>query len=235
MKATDQFKPCLLNEKGLNLQAVFNINELPEEIIKHLKTEHSTLEDYQQLILIGHGGNFLWQSMQQYPSGSTNPIDEYSIKTVNKWFTVNYPENNAKLIYPGKYTIALQTLGTLAGWHHVSPFMVGINTEWGSWYAYRAVLLTDTRFKVTQAIKSSSPCSACENKVCIEHCPPNACKSGSLNMDACIDYRKSKGSKCRETCLARINCPVASEHSYSEQQINYHYSVSMKTIETYNY
>jgi len=235
MNTTDQFKPSMLNEKGLNLQAVFNINELPEEIIKHLEAQHSTIKDYLQLILIGHGGKTLWQSIQQRPPISINPIDEHSVNTVNKWFSANYPDNKAKLLYPGEHPIGLQTLGTLAGWHHSSPFMVGINAEWGSWYAYRAALLTDTRFKATQAIKSNSPCKGCESKVCIEHCPANACDNDSFNMNACMTYRKAEGSKCRETCLARISCPVASEHRYSEQQINYHYAVSMKTIETYNY
>ena len=224
-----------LNAKGLNLQAVFNINELPEEIIKHLETEHPTLKNYQQLILLGHAGKTLWQSLQKPLPASIDPIEEHSIKTVNEWFTSKYPENNAKLIYPGKHPISLQTLGTLAGWHHTSPFLVGINKKWGTWYAYRAVLLTDTQFKATQAIKTSPPCNTCQNKACIEHCPANACDSHLFNMNACIAYRKSEGSKCRDTCLARISCPVASEHRYSEQQINYHYAASMKTIETYNY
>lgn len=225
----------MLNEKGLNLQAVFNINEMPDDMIKHLKAEHVSLKSYQQLILIGHGGKTLWQSINQSPPTSIDPIDEYSSNTVNEWFKANYPENNATLIYPGKHAIGLQALGTLAGWHHSSPFMVGINAEWGSWYAYRAVLLTDTQFSTTQTIVAPSPCDTCESKVCIDECPPNACSTGSLNMDTCIRYRTTENSKCRETCLARISCPVASEHRYSTQQINYHYGVSMKTIETYNY
>ncbi len=233
MSVMDQLKPCLLNKRGLNLQAVFNIHELPDSIIKHLEAEHSTLKDYQQLILIGHGGRALWESMPPLSATSTDPIDEYSADTVNKWFTANYPDHNATLIYPGEQIIGLQTLGILAGWHHTSPFMVGINTVWGSWYAYRAVLLTDTQLEVTQVNKSPSPCSTCTNKPCIEHCPANACDNGSFNMDACIHYRKSENSKCSETCLARIICPVASEHRYSKQQMSYHYSASMKIIEKY--
>jgi len=240
MKKAVSFNPCMLNEQGLNLQAVFNIKELPEEIIKQLEAECSTLKNCQQLILIGHGGQSLWQSVQPNLLTSANPIDEHSVETVNKWFTANYSDNNSKIIYPDKHSVSsqaldLQTLGSLAGWHHTSPFMVGINREWGPWFAYRVALLTDTQFNISQASKSSSPCSTCESKVCIDHCPANACKSGSLNLETCISYRKSENSQCRETCLARVSCPVASEHRYSKEQIKYHYAVSMKTIEAYNY
>ena len=233
MNASDPFKPDLLNERGLNLQAVFNIHDLPESTIKYLEAEHSTLKDYQQLVLIGHGGKALWESMQTFSASATNPIDEYSVKAIREWFKANYPEHKAMIIYPGEHAIGLQTLGVLAGWHHASPFMVGINTEWGSWYAYRAVLLTDTQFEVTQANKKPSPCHSCESKICIEKCPANACDNGSFNMDACIQYRKADRSKCSETCIARISCPVASEHRYSKEQMSYHYSASMKIIEQY--
>ena len=235
MPSEHHLKSPMLNNKGLNLQAVFNINELPDNVIRQLEAECLTLKEYQQLILIGHGGTTLWQSIQSSIQQSTDPIDEYSVKTVNEWFTNNYPEHNATLIYPGEHLIGLQTLGTLAGWHHTSPFMVGINAEWGSWYAYRAVLLTDTQFEPTQVINTSSPCNTCESKVCIKQCPANACSIDSFNMDACIHYRKSEDSKCKETCLARISCPVASKHRYSEPQLSYHYSASLKTIESLDF
>lgn len=223
------FDTGLLDNAGLNRQAVFNIEDIPKELSV---PESQSDRPYRQLILIGHAGTKLWERVKQSGIDSENPIDDFTIQTVERWFSSILPGNEYRIIYPGNQAIGLQRLGELAGWHNPSPFMVGIDREWGTWFAYRAVVLADTRFAPTRRIESQSPCTACKDRVCVSSCPGGAL-SGGFNPGKCVAYRKEAGSGCRETCLARLSCPVGSAHRYSDEQIRHSYSRSLQVIEKY--
>jgi len=220
-----------LIEKGLNLIAVFNLCDLDRDSLSHLEKNCSQLSHYRQLILVAHGGKKMWETLQKSNIKSDNPVDDFSIQTLEQFFLKNYPECKYEFLYPNNQSIGLQNLWTLAGWHHSSPFKVGINQEWGSWFAYRAVLLTDSNFELTETNEKPSPCQKCQEKNCINNCPANALDAGEFRFKLCIAYRKKENSLCRDNCLARYSCPVAQEHRYGDDQIHYHYSVSMKMIE----
>ena len=126
-----------------------------------------------------------------------------------------------------------QRLGALAGWHHASPFWVGVDADLGSWFAYRAVLLLDTALPVTPRREAGSPCAGCVDKPCISACPAGALASeqtGGWRLHACLDWRKQPGSSCLDRCLARNACPVGERYRYADQQIAYHYLHSMRHI-----
>jgi epoxyqueuosine reductase len=223
-----------LSEKGLNLLSIFNTADLPSDIITHLVNENFTPNNYTQLILMGHGGRNLWASLPNQYHMQDHPIDNFTINTIKQWFLDEYPNANYRINYPITQSIDLIALGKLAGWHHESPFLVGVNNAWGPWFAYRAVILANTNFEITKSTNTPSPCSTCSSKPCIKNCPADACDNGTLDLNKCINYRKSTHSLCSKTCIARISCPIATKHSYSEQQINYHYSVSLETIKEHD-
>ena len=225
------FKPEYLNNCGLNIQSVFNIKDLPVHSLDALDQYNSNTHKFKQLILIGHLGQNLWQSLHKKTAYTEHPIDDHTVKSIDQYFNTYYAENCYEVIYPGDVVIGLQQLGIEAGWHNASPFKVGINEQWGSWFAYRAVILTDTNFETTDKINRKSPCPSCTSKICISSCPASALDNSEFNFDACIEYRKGSSSRCKNTCLARVSCPVGHEYKYSDEQINYHYCVSMKTIE----
>lgn len=223
-----------LAEKGLNLQAVFNIDKLPSEILSRLTELVDDLGDYQRLILFAHGGKLLWEKLNELPQSADDPIDAYSESQIRQYFSKAHPAASIRFLYPGNDPVQLQALGELAGWHFKSPFMVGINDIWGSWYAYRAVVLTDIDVPCLSSPPGEqvyrSPCGKCEDKPCFEACPPKAVSESGLDMSLCISYRKSEYSECKVTCLARVACPIATEHRYSDEQIQYHYQQSLDTI-----
>ncbi|TCV89061.1 hypothetical protein [Sulfurirhabdus autotrophica] len=225
------FHPAIFNQAGLNLQAIFNLDQLPPEMLIQLDEPEKVSDKYRQLILLGHGGKAMWASLQASGIQSENPVDDFTVRTIADYFSRDFPDCGYALIYPGIRLIGLQSLGKLAGWHHSSPLKVGINAAWGTWFAYRAVVLADTNFKPTSPLQGVSPCNSCQHKVCIDHCPASALADGVLNFQKCVDYRKQPASKCKTTCLARVSCPVASDHRYCDEQIRYHYGLSMKTIE----
>ena len=223
-----------LNSQGLNLQAVFQLENLPKEVLDALE-KVITLDSYRQLILLGHGGRTLWDRVEPQLNLSDEPIDDYSKQVTKTLLERQYPNRNYEVIYPSKNggAIGLQRLGELAGWHFDSPFRVGINDQWGSWFAYRAAVLTDTNFEPTKLAQWSSPCIECETQECIQTCPADAISFEKILLNQCLDYRMAEESDCSDRCLARMACPIAKAHQYSLKQIQYHYGRSFKTLLKY--
>lgn len=224
MSERSPFPDSLLNENGLNRQAIFDVVDLPAEIRSQLKTESG------QLILVGHGGRLLWERVQAAGQSSSNPIDDFAVAIIQRWFADFLPGQHYQILYPGDQIIGLQALGKLAGWHQPSPFMVGIDSEWGSWFAYRAVVLADTNFQPTLAVDRNRPCDSCPSKDCVINCPAGALDDAEFSLNKCLAYRKLPDAKCHFTCLARVSCPVGSEHQYSAEQLHHTYSISLRYI-----
>jgi epoxyqueuosine reductase len=216
-----------LNAQGLNLQAVFNVAELPHDVVAALPLAQEA--PYRQLLLIGHRGGLLWQQLNAAGMEGEHPIDSFSRAHISAWLERWQPDSRYCFVYPGPTSVGLQRLGSLAGWHHPSPFMVGIHAGWGSWFAYRAVVLADTHLASTAPLASASPCDSCASRVCVSQCPAQALTNG-FNLAACLDYRRQPDSACQDRCMARNSCPVGEENRYSDAQISYHYGRSMKLI-----
>ena len=229
----DISKTNSLINSGLNLQCVFNLTKVPQQILSTLASQIENFQQYRQLILIGHGGKTLWEQVQRANIKSNDPIDHFSTQVLEQFFATEHPRNTYKIIYPGAPLVPLQELGQMAGWHHPSPLRIGINQDWGLWYAYRLLVLTDTDFEATEIKTSPSPCDTCEQKPCISTCRGKALDTGKLEFERCMHYRLQEDSACANTCIARTRCPVKKEHQYTQEQINYHYARSLHTLRKY--
>lgn len=218
-----------LNAAGLNRQHVFDLDDLPPEISAPLNVQ--THE--RQLILIGHGGRQLWNRIQSAGMNGPDPIDDYTTRSVQHWFAARSPHTRYRILYPGTGPIGLQALGKLAGWHAPSPFMVGIDTQWGSWYAYRAVVLADSNFCPSVAVQCHSPCATCKNPPCLAACPADALTEKRFDFQRCATYRLQTDSACALGCLARQACPVGAEHRYDTAQITHSYRRSLAFLHQY--
>lgn len=234
MENFQTFEHSLLDSVGLNRQAVFNLDALPADIAASVAASCTPGRSYRQLILIAHVGRRLWECVTAQGIRSDDPIDDFTVQTVKQWFAQSFAQNAYEILYPGTQAIGLQRLGQLAGWHHASPFMVGIDSEWGSWYAYRALVVADTRFEPSTPINRVHPCQTCDHRTCVASCPAGALDGEQFDLVKCIDHRKREGSSCKATCLARISCPVGSEHRYCDEQIRHSYIGSLRAIERYS-
>jgi epoxyqueuosine reductase len=227
MSEHQSFPGEALNAVGLNRQAVFDVASLPEPIRSTLGTTSG------QLILIGHAGKQLWQAVQAAGIAGSDPIDDFTIATLQHWFADFLPGHSYQILYPGEHPVGLQALGKLAGWHQPSPFMLGIDSEWGTWYAYRAAILADSNFLPSTPVDRNNPCASCQDKPCITHCPAGALDGEQFSLNKCISYRRQADSPCQFTCLARISCPVGLEHRYDEAQLRHTYAISLQAIRQY--
>lgn len=218
-----------LDAVGLNLQAIFDLAGLPSELLAALRKTHE-VSRFRQLILIGHGGRQLWESITASGIAGADPVDSFTRDALTRWFSAHHPDATYAFAYPGDITVDLQRLGTLAGWHHPSPFGVGINAQWGSWFAYRAAVLADTALPATPTTQGISPCTTCSEHPCIAACPADALTGGRISLVKCLAYRGQPDSHCRDTCVARESCPVAPQHRYVEEQLKHCYGRSLESI-----
>jgi epoxyqueuosine reductase len=184
---------------------------------------------FSQLLVFGHGGTRLWRECDLV---GPDPIDAFSRRAVEAMlermgctaYRILFPADN-------QVQIDLQGLGRKLGWHHDSPLGTGINSEYGTWFAYRVVVATNTRFLLSETAESESPCESCIDKPCVSACPVGAVRAtAGFDLETCLQERLRPQSPCRYQCLARLACPVGTRHQYSKDQIRYHYGHSLETI-----
>lgn len=224
----------ILFERGLLLRGVLAINTLPSGVRAAIDAAGPGLLDHRQLLVFGHAGPRMWRALreaQPEPWTSADPVDEFSLATVRAHLEDELGVSRWAPVYPGPALIPLQELGTLLGWHHPSPLLVGISEAFGTWFAYRAVVVADTDLPLTPpAGPSTSPCSTCVEKPCLSACLGVALTTGTLSLDRCTTFRVSEASPCALRCPAREACPIGAEHRYDADQIGYHYGASLATI-----
>lgn len=223
------FPAGFLNVAGINRQHVFELAALPTDIA-------ATLGDtagLRQLILLGHGGRRLWECVKASGIDGPDPIDDYCVHTVRRWFAEHLPGRRFRIAYPGSTPVGLQGLGKLAGWHHASPFMVGIDGEWGSWFAYRAAVLADTDFCPFLPVDRRHPCLDCPDQPCLAACPAEAL-NGGFALGKCLAYRRQPESACQFTCQARLACPLGTAHRYDEELLRHSYGRSLQTLRQFS-
>lgn len=235
-----------LQEWGLNLVHSFKLNELPEPIYfslsSHVSDAGGDINRYQRLVLIAHGGRKLWQRFNQEAGVGENPLDQMC---VDAWQSVMSGEDfrrvEYEILYPTSEPLAscgvsLAELGSLAGWQQKSPLGIGIHPEFGLWSAIRLLVLVDGDSvwpddnDGSEAQKSPSICDSCVDRPCLSSCPAGATDFQEFDVPACIAFRQTDASPCEQTCLSRLACPVAKEHSYSKVQLNYHYAYSLQMV-----
>ncbi|MEN9904156.1 MAG: hypothetical protein RLZZ555_721 [Pseudomonadota bacterium] len=227
-----------LRESGLNLSHVFDLAALPPELLASLAQDRDGLARYRQLILLGHLGRDFWAALRRRGLHGSDPVDQFVGECVAGWMADELPGRAWLQVFPGSAPVALQRLGQLAGWHHASPFGVGVDPDWGSWFAYRAVLLADTELPVTPRRATASPCEGCVDKPCIGACPAGALSGDRVGLGqgvmpglrTCLSHRLQAGSGCADRCLARKSCPVGARYRYDDGQIAYHYLHSLRFI-----
>ncbi len=256
--ATDSPIFPALVDGGLNLQALLPLMQLPVEL--QASVAASANNEYTHVLLLGHAGTQLWRALQESlhstpSSPHKHPLDYYSTTLVetflhNRYPRAHNPDVQWQWLYPLVNAVTsdthrpvnLQAFGALAGWHGDSPFRLGVNAYWGSWYAYRALLLVkgigddDQIFTVKHdGSEQVSVCGECIAKPCISACPAGALSERftDYNVAACTDFRVQANSPCADQCLARSACPVGREHQYTVEQMAYHYGVSLTMIRSW--
>ena len=229
-----------LEKEGVNLWAVIDLDSLTVDLRNRIASCCREMDSYSQLLLCGHGGKNFWQHLSESDLASPNPIDTRSVQVITACLEECSPGSDYEIIYPGmsplplSLSLPLQDLGRLSGWHHDSPLGLGIHPVYGLWFAYRSVVLSNTKFTPTVPLKGPSPCLSCKGKDCLAACPAGALSDTGFDVNKCVSHRLTEQSDCASKCIARNACPVAAEHRYGNDQLNYHYSQSLTSIRRFS-
>ena len=227
-----------LSAVGLNVHGFLAFKDWPIALQSGTSAAMVDMGSDPVLWVVAHQGATLWRHLTGVwggvspPSGQDDPIDHWVLAKVSSVLRdagvahkVVFP-----LAAPSTPHWPLQQLGRALGWHHASPFQVGIDAQWGSWFAYRAVVVLPSGCTAPSAPRRlPHPCEACTGRACEVACPAQAL-TPQWSLDACQAYRLSEGSTCAATCVAREACPVGSEHRYGQAQLTYHYGQSLDFI-----
>jgi ferredoxin len=133
--------------------------------------------------------------------------------------------HDLRLLYPfvnARPCLPFQRLGQAAGLPPPGPLGIQIHPVYGPWWAYRALLI------VSQDLIEEAPvaesCVDCA-RPCVAVCPGRAVMPLGFAPDTCMAHRRSDPA-CRSSCIARIRCPVGTEHRYSDEQLAFHMAAS---------
>jgi hypothetical protein len=177
------------------------------------------------IILLGFTGSLQWEGYSrsaEASDGLPDPLDRWSRRVIGSMAV----EATAVAVYPSGSSPALpfQRLAARSEPVHRSPIGLLIHPRWGLWHAYRGALVLPDRIRLPSLPPAASPCSACATQPCLSSCPVQAFRSGSFDVEVCIDHVLSAaGSECRERgCRARRACPVGAEFRYVEAQAHFH-------------
>lgn len=180
-----------LKVSGLNIFLSAKVSELPSDIYNFTEEQKK-----KTLILIGHGGSTLWKNIPDFKI--ENPIDSFSTDKMN-WFANNVLKNEIEILFPNNDLILpLQKLGRFFNLSHQSPLGFDISNDYGLWFAFRGVFLTDHELPTIKLAHRPSPCETCSEKLC-------------LTVPDIFD--------------ARMKCPIKNEHQYTLEQRTYHQAI----------
>lgn len=212
-----------LSAGGLNQLAVLDRQHL---------AEFDALAEIRSLLLIGNSGPDFWRKIPSTYFDRQHPVDDFAADTVTSCMAKYADMTTWSLLYPtARYCPPLQSLGKVAGWHYDSPLGLGVNPQWGLWFAYRAVVAVSIDLKYAIRSLFESPCVSCQSQACISACPGSAIAQGqSPDLMRCARYRLSPASACADTCISRLSCPVAPDLRYDEAQTNYHYKTALPAL-----
>ena len=106
MSEFQPFPGAALDRCGLNRHAVFDLADLPDEVVDSIV---GGTTGYRQLMLIGHGGRALWESVKKSGGAGADPIDDFTVRTIRQWMSESLPDKRYAILYPGSDTIDAAT------------------------------------------------------------------------------------------------------------------------------
>ncbi len=177
------------------------------------------------LVVVNRGGAF-WRHVN---TRAREPIDTFSRALVERVLDRYAGRWRHLVVYPGDCPVSLQTVGAAAGLGVPSWLGLSIHPEWGSWFAFRALVLTSCPLPAGSVAPADDVCAGCSERPCVKACPV-AAPGTPFGLSRCADFRLAASSPCRDRCAARYGCPVGASWRYPESLVGYLYRHSLDSL-----
>jgi len=219
-----------LSARGLNVSAVLPTEELTSQV-PGLSGEAAA---FPRLLLLGSTGSALWDQLElEAPAAREHPVDEHCSETIERFCQDFLGDVRHRVLWPADSPspLPLTELARSAGWSYRSPLGIGIHPRHGLWLAYRGAVLLDCEIPERREPESAHPCESCDDKPCLEACPPGAVGGpAGLDLSACWSERSRPEVPCASVCLARGACPAGQSSRYPELQRQHHHRFAGQTL-----
>ncbi len=177
------------------------------------------------LVAANRGGSF-WSHVDQE---GDDPVDDASRRLVMELLERHAGGWEHRLVYPGDCPVSLQAVGRAAGLGAPSWLGVSIHPDWGTWFAFRALVLTGCPLPESPPGALTDVCAVCVERQCVRSCPVEA-PGLTFDLARCVDSRLGVGSACSDRCAAREACPVGANWRYPRDLLSYLYRRSLGSL-----
>ena len=184
-KAINSLQDC-----GLNIFLSVKVSDLPEDLYPFTQDQKN-----KTLCLLASGGKKLWENLPHPLTIEDHPIESFSKKVMMK-FASDFLKDDIEILYPADSSILpLQKIGRAMNLCRQSPIGIDIHPDYGLWFAFRGIFLTNLEISTPTPKTFESPCDSCSDRPCMNFTNKNQ---------------------------ARLNCPIKTQHRYCDEQITYH-------------
>lgn len=179
------------------------------------------------VLIVGNVGSRLWPIFEAARNDRPSlTLDQWTAETVGRIaaaFAVD-----AVFPFEGPPYHPFLRWAKRTGTLFASPLGLTIHPTYGLWHAFRAALLLDHRPDLARE-KVISPCDSCATKPCLSACPVNAFTAEGYAFETCLDHLVTPVNDCRQRgCLARLACPIGTEHHYVRDHAAFHMGQLLK-------
>ncbi len=187
-----------------------------------------------KVVLVGNSGGRFWDSLTQAERDAADPLDEFSAARAGDAIASLFGQAPSVPVYPGECDFSLLALGRACGWGSPSWLGVYIHPEFGTWFAFRAVLVTTAALPDDVLGESTDACLQCVTRDCVAACPVGAPHPpGRFDLESCVSQRLADGSPCANRCGAREACPVGAGYRYPRELVSHVYGRSLESLKRY--
>jgi hypothetical protein len=179
---------------GFNILLTTPVNKIPDNIFNFSENQKK-----KSLSLLGSGGSGLWDLLPK--NTSLNPLDDYTISVINN-FRIQNLESDVEILFPNdNLLVPLQQISRYLNFSHQSPIGLDISLDYGLWFSFRGLFLTNKAITGPMHSSHISICDSCLSRPCLTN--------KNINQ-------------------ARILCPIKKEHQYKESQLSYNEEIIRK-------
>jgi hypothetical protein len=185
-------------------------------------------------LLLLSGGPAFFERFQTEARDEADPLDAFTRRRVEGLLEPLRREGiTARAHFPfwnEPDPLPFQRIGAAAG---IGSSLLGLDVdrEFGTWLAYRALILLDRPVEEAPAPRFD-PCAACAAP-CIPACPAGAIDPAGWNAATCLDHRLDHDDPCGAGCHARQACPVGSGRRYPPDALRFHQAASLEAARLY--
>jgi len=182
-------------------------------------------------LLLLSGGPAFFERFRAERRDEPDPLDRWTRRTVEALLA---PCRAAGLRAEARYPfwnepdpLPFQRIGAAAGLGGTSRLGLTLHPAFGSWIAYRVLLLFDRPMAEEAAPPAVDACAGCAAP-CVDACPAGAVAAG-WDAPRCVDHRLDTGDACASGCHARLACPAGADQRYGADALRFHQAASYAT------